>query len=107
MNLYYITLLGDDILNLIYSYIPPASLYLLTKSQYILHHEAIALIPSKHAYHNFIRDVIRNKRDYVFSQIVKEHLFIWNTWNLYRFQNSTYNNYAGYILQFCNRTQFS
>ena len=52
-------------------------------------------------YSAFIRDALRNKRDFIFKYIAKEHFDTWNTWRLYRFQNSIYNNYVSYILQFC------
>ena len=96
-----IMLLGDDETNNIFSYIRPTTLSLLTKPLYIEHHHTILIKTLHRDYSAFIRDTLRNKRDFIFKYIAKEHFDTWNTWRLYRFQNSIYNNYVSYILQFC------
>jgi len=101
MNLYYITQLDSDMGDIIFSYMRPSSCYMLNKKQYISYHKDILIKTTSRTYHNFIRDILRNEREFVFSQIVKEHYNIWVRWNLYRFKNSIYNNYVSYILQFC------
>jgi hypothetical protein len=96
-----IMLLGDDETNNIFSYICPPTLSLLTKPLYIEHHHTMLIKTLHRDYSAFIRDALRNKRDFIFKYIAKEHFDTWNTWRLYRFQNSIYNNYVSYILQFC------
>lgn len=96
-----ILLLGDDEKNIIFSYIQPTTLALLSKPLYIEHHKNILMKTTHRDYSGFIRDTLRNKRDFIFKYIAQEHFNIWNAWRIYRFQNSIYNNYVSFLLQFC------
>ena len=96
-----IILLGNDETNIIYSYIQPSTLALLSKPLYIKHHKNILVKTTDRDYNGFIRDTLRNKRDFIFKYIAQEHFNTWNTWRIYKFQNSIYNNYVSFLLQFC------
>ena len=99
-----ILLLGDDEKNVIFSYIEPRVLALLSTKLYTQHHKHITLQPEDRDYNGFIRDILRNERDFIFKYIAHEHFTTWNSWRVYKFQNSTYNNYVSFLLQFCTDT---
>ena len=98
--MYHISLLSQDIIQIIIGYIPKNISYRLTKQKFIENCNDAMMCPENKRYFSYIRDCIRYKRDFIFKQLVTRDFTIWNSYHLYKFQNSTYNNYTNFLLQY-------
>lgn len=91
--------LPDDILYLIFQYIPTHQLTLLNSEYYALHHNAVKRRISR--YEQYLRTMMRRDNDYVFQTIVRENADDWIENRQYRYKNMTFSNYIYFVLHFC------
>jgi hypothetical protein len=91
--------LPDEIIRLIFEYIPEVDLIFTNTTNYKLYHHLI-----KHKiklYESYIRDVIKRDNEFVFNQILIDNVdkFIKSTNYIYK--NMTFSNYIYFIKYFC------
>ena len=92
----------DEIITIIFNYIPYKVKIFLNKFYYLNFHYSITdLIPIRDK-ENFIREIIRRDYCFVFNQILIEHYekWIFNIKN-YKYKNFIYKNYLYFIKDFC------
>lgn len=99
--MYDISMISDDIISLIFLYMPNFIKYSLSKTYFIEHCDSVMMNSTNTRYLSYIRDVIRSKRDFIFRQLIVRDYNIWNSYHLYKFQNSIYNNYTNFLLHYC------
>ena len=91
----------NEVVNIIYSFLPRKMLMWTNKKHYKEGHpELQTLLLSKNMYDNYIRHIIRNDLDIVFSVIIETHKT--EKWNKgrYKFKNIKYTNYIHFLDSF-------
>jgi len=91
--------LPDEIINIIFEYIPKISLVFVNTAYYTLFHHKL----KKHItlYESYTRDVIRRDNDFVFQQILRENEDRLIKCTNYRYKNMVFNNYIYFLKYFC------
>jgi hypothetical protein len=96
MNL---SVLPDDIIDLIKEFIPRKHLVFVNKSFYNLYHHNIRSNIS--SYENYIRDMIRRDNYLVFEKIIEENIDSWLKNKKYKYKNMSFNNHIYFIVYYC------
>jgi hypothetical protein len=91
--------LPNDIIQLIYEFMPYNKLVFVNKNYYNLYHSTIKKYIA--LYDNYIRDVIRRDNEFVFQQIIRENIQLWLTQKYYLYKYMTFNNYIYFIMYYC------
>ena len=91
--------LPEDVVNIIYDFIPKTALLFTNKFYYTLYHKALRSSIKK--YETYIRDVIRRDNDFVFHKIVEENINRWLNMRQYRYKNKVFSNYFYFVIDYC------
>ncbi len=95
-----ISILPDDIINLILDFIPKNIIAFTNKYYYNLYHYSIKRnIP---LYESYVRHMISNNYFFIFETIMRENINNWIKNRNYRYKNMIFNNYIYFILYYCN-----
>jgi len=93
--------LSNDLVIIIKSYLPKTSLIFLNKYYYKNYHYLIKNLIHKNNFENFLRKIIRDDNDYVFSQVLIDfHPYI-NKIKNYKYKNVLYKNYFKFLIEYC------
>ena len=96
------TKLPDDFLIVnILPLLKPEVKMLLNKEYYKKYHYLVKqMIPIKY-YESYLRDMIRNDFNFVFSYILRENIDKWLKWHNYRYKSMIYKNFIYFMKQYC------
>lgn len=95
-----IQMLPVVIVSIIQEYIPFIVVVFIDKSKYIQYHEYIMNKMIHYRAEKYMRFVIRNDLDFVFSQIYKKRIQRWINTKKYLYKDIVYYNYLSFILYF-------
>jgi hypothetical protein len=102
MNLIYINLLPDEIINIIWNnYVNPITKVWVNKKYYKKYHYLILKKIKK--YDNFIRDIIRLDYTFVAQHIIDDNIISWSKPKIIKYQNIIFQNYLNYINHIINK----
>ncbi len=91
--------LPDDMINLIFKFIPHQKLVFVNSLYYNEYHHLLRMcIPM---YENYIRDMIRRDNIFVFEKIIGENIGRWIKNKQYRYKNMVFNNYIYFVIHYC------
>ena len=91
--------LPDDVINVIFEFIPYNNLICVNSSYYNLYHYLIK--NDIQLFESYIRDMIRSDYYFVFKQLIRENIEIWIRNRQYRYKNMVFSNYIYFVLHFC------
>tara|TARA_Y100000591_G_C21746703_1_gene652372 strand:+ start:279 stop:728 length:450 start_codon:yes stop_codon:yes gene_type:complete len=94
-----IAVLPNEIIKIIYQYIPLHIRCILTLHDYKKYMSNYNLkdIISQQNWHSFIRSIVRNDYELVFSKLLIQNWNIWCKHKRYQYKNSTYHTYILFI----------
>ena len=101
MDLQKLSLLPDDILQIIKEYIPNSFLIFVNKHFYRNYHFLIKTLIPKKNYEKYIRHVIRNDNDFSFQNILNDNIKHFIKIKNYKYKNIIYNYYTNFLSEFC------
>ena len=91
--------LPDDMINVIFEFIPRQKLVFVNSFNYNQYHYLLrSSIPM---YENYIRDTIRRDNNFVFEKIIEENIDRWLKSKQYRYKNMIFNNYIYFVIHYC------
>ena len=97
--------LPNELMDIIYSYIPISITLLLTKDNYIKNHKILKKYIDKFEIENYIRSMIRQDYDLVFQNLLVENNKKWLKMKNYLYKNSIYSNYLIFLEYYCIENQ--
>lgn len=92
--------LPDDIIKIIFEFIPRNIIAFLNVHYYQLYHSY-----TRHnikLYEKYVRDMIKKDYYFVFQHIMRENIDDWIINRNYRYKNMIFNNYIYFIQLYCN-----
>lgn len=89
--------LQNEIVDIIYTYIPKSVTIFLTKKSYIEEHHLIRSFINKRNIEHYIRAMVRHDNDFVFNQLLVENLNRWLNMKRYYYKECIYGNYLNFI----------
>jgi hypothetical protein len=95
--------LSNEVINIIYSYIPKTTTIFLTRQNYLCEHYFIRNYIDKTKIENYIRCMVRQDNYFVFQQLLVENHIQWG-YNIknYFYKQKIYPNYLFFIEEYCN-----
>jgi hypothetical protein len=93
--------LPEVIVDIIQLYIPLKITIFLKKESYISNHLLLREYIQKQDIENYIRSMIRQDNDFVFSQLLKENYSRWINMKKCYYKNSIYANYLVFLDSYC------
>jgi hypothetical protein len=99
MDLIFIkNIIPDELIQIIFSYIPLYRLVFLNKTLYFSNHKLLKIhIPN---YDNYIRDIIRNDNRFVFNLLLFENYKKWKNIKKYNYKNIICYDYLSFVRYF-------
>jgi hypothetical protein len=99
LNLSLIDKLPLEIVQHVKEYIPTIVSVFLSKKNYMKYHHVVR----KHIplYENYVRDMVRNDYDFVFSLLLKESMDYWSRRKKYNYKDVIYYDYNYFLLEYC------
>ena len=94
-----LTLLPQELIDLIWQKIEPKYKIFVSKKYYLLYHP-ILIIP-KYSYTGYLRGIIRNDCDFVVEQLLTENSEKFVKLTNIKYKDSVYGSYLDYILDLC------
>lgn len=83
---------------IIHSFVPPAYMVWTSKTNYIAYHSCVVeLVKSQHVYDSYIRQILRNDFDYVFTLILGQNREVWWDTRKYTYRGKQYSTYMQYM----------
>ena len=96
-----ISILPEELKEIIKSYIPEIVLVFLTKDRYLENHYLIKKYVNKTYIENYIRTTIRQDHYFVFCQMLVENWKRWLNIKKYYYKSCIYSNYLIFLEQYC------
>jgi hypothetical protein len=94
--------LPNELIDMIYSYVPFKVKTFLNKYSYIHYHHLLRPMILKGNMENYIRDMLRRDCDFVFHHLLNENFAKWIfEIKNYKYKNNIYTNYLYFIKDFC------
>lgn len=97
------SILNDDVLGVIKSYIPTEKLVWLTKNDYIKHHTVIKRLILPNQYDDYLRDIVKHDCAFVFERILCEQFDKFHAWKHFDYNYVRYNSYLSYLREYANK----
>ena len=94
--------LPEQLISIIYSYVPKIVTTFLTKENYLRDHHLIRNFVDKRKIEQYIRCMVRQDNDFVLKQLLVENYRRWLDMKKYYYRESIYSNY----INFLEMTQF-
>ncbi len=92
--------LPDDVIYIIFEYIPKKNLIFIDSLHYNLYHHLIR--PSIKLYESYIRDMIKRDNYYVFNRLLRDNVDNWIKHRQYIYRDMVFSNYIYFVLHFCS-----
>jgi hypothetical protein len=101
MEIINFSLLPDELLEIIQSYIPIPKKIMLCKTNYIKYHSLLRQYIIKNKLEKYIRNIVCRDYDFVFEFLLRENLERWLNMIDYEYKNIIFYNYIFFIRFFC------
>jgi hypothetical protein len=95
-----IYMLPEDLVPVIYEYIPLKTLMFLNKKMYLQNHKLVRKFVPKDQYENYIRAMIRRDNDFVFGLLIQENFERWLFFKHYTYKTTLFSNYIYFLLEY-------
>jgi hypothetical protein len=92
--------LPETLVELVYSYIPKSVTMFLTKKNYKEDHHLIRQFVEKIKIEQYIRTMVRDDNDFVFTQLLIENYKRWLNMKKYYYKECIYGNYLNFLESF-------
>ena len=92
-----VKLLPDELEDIVYSYIPKSVTIFLTKQNYIREHHLIKKFIKIKNTENYIRSMVRQDNDFVFTQLLVENYNKWLNMKKYYYRECIFGNYLIFL----------
>lgn len=92
--------LPDELIDIIYTYIPKSVTMFLTKAEYINTHYCIRDFINKRKIEQYIRAMVKQDNDFVFGQLLVENYKRWLNMKKYYYKEYIYSNYLIFLESF-------
>lgn len=89
--------LPDELVDIIYSYVPTTVKTVLSKNNYLAEHKLIRQTINKNDIENYIRTMIRQDNSFVFEQLLIENYDKWINIKEYYYKECIYMNYLMFL----------
>jgi len=89
--------LPQEMIDLIWEYVPDVITIFLTKANYIEMHSKVRKYINKRNIENYIRSMIRQDNDFVFNLLLKENYRRWLDMKKCYYRTSIYSNYITFL----------
>ena len=89
--------LTDDVLNIIYAYIPKSATIFLNKDYYLSEHCLIRKYINKKNIEKYMRTMLRQDNNFVFNQLIIENHKRWLNMKNYYYKECIYGNYLNFL----------
>ena len=93
--------LPNELVSIIYSYVPLSVTIFLTKTSYLNNHHYIRNFINKREIENYFRSTIRRDHSFVFQQILNENYQKWFKMSNYLYRDIIYSNYIYFLMSYC------
>ena len=94
--------LPQDIINIVWSYVPKSTLAFLSKKLYLTNHTYIRPTICKKRYEEYIRTMVRRDNDFVFQTLLMENISRWNNFRNYYYHGAIYYIYLIFLRSYCS-----
>ena len=94
-------LLPDEIRNIIFDFLPPSVLLRLNRDYYIQYHPICKEQIPLRFYENYIRNMVRQDCDFIFSLLLQENANRWIGIKKYVYKSTCFANYIYFLKDFC------
>jgi hypothetical protein len=92
-----VNLLPDELEDIVYSYIPKCVTIFLTKQNYLREHYLIKKFIKIKNTENYIRSMVRQDNDFVFTQLLVENYNKWLNMKKYYYKECIFGNYLMFL----------
>lgn len=89
--------LPDEIVDIIYSYIPNLTTTFISKNNYLRDHKLIRQYIDKNEIENYIRTMVRQDNDLIFEQLLVENYHKWILMKNYYYKGCVYSDYLVFL----------
>jgi len=99
--------LPDELIFIIYLYVPKIVKLFLTKQKYLQEHPLIKQHINKQNIENYYRTMVRQDNDFVFKQLLVENQQKWFNMKSYYYKTCIYTNYITFIESYADEHESS
>jgi hypothetical protein len=99
--------LPDELIFIIYLYVPKIVKLFLTKQKYLQEHPLIKQHINKKNIENYYRTMVRQDNDFVFKQLLVENQQKWFNMKSYYYKTCIYTNYITFIESYADEHESS
>ena len=99
--------LPDELIFIIYLYVPKIVKLFLTKQKYLQEHPLIKQYINKQNIENYYRTMVRQDNDFVFKQLLVENQQKWFNMKSYYYKTCIYTNYMTFIESYADEHESS
>lgn len=96
-----IMVLPEDLVPVIYSFIPMNVTIFLSKTIYLKNHKLVRKYIQRNQYENYIRAMVRRDNDFVFGLLIQENFERWLFFKKYTYKTTLFSNYIYFLLEYC------
>jgi hypothetical protein len=96
-----IMVLPEDLVPVIYSFIPMNVMIFLSKKMYLKNHKLVRKYIQRTQYENYIRAMVRRDNDFVFGLLIQENFERWLFFKRYTYKTTLFSNYIYFLLEYC------
>jgi hypothetical protein len=93
--------LPEDLIPVIYDFIPLKTLIFLNKKMYLKNHKLVRKYIQRTQYENYIRAMVRRDNDFVFGLLIQENFERWLFFKKYTYKTTLFSNYIYFLLEYC------
>ena len=93
--------LPEDLVPVIYEFIPLKTLLFLNKKMYLKNHKLVRKFIQRSQYENYIRAMVRRDNDFVFGLLIQENFERWLFFKKYTYKTTLFSNYIYFLLEYC------
>lgn len=95
-----INIIPDEIIEIVFSYLPYSKRKLLDKKSYIMSHPKIIPLSLKISFETYIRKIISSDFDFVFNTLLNNNFIRWINMKKYRYNQMIFINYIFFLKYF-------
>jgi len=96
-----ISRLPEELVPVIYDFIPLKTLIFLNKKMYLKNHKLVRKFIQRSQYENYIRAMVRRDNDFVFGLLIQENFERWLFFKKYTYKTTLFSNYIYFLLEYC------
>ena len=87
----------EDIIGVIYEFLPITTLYTLNKNLFSLHYPTVLSTASATKFKSYVRNIIRNDYDFKLSHLLKLNYQKWNKQSSWKYKRHTFPSYMVFL----------